>query len=346
MKKLFCIVLAICLSVSLIGCSRRASAESVVEDAIQAFQSADSSEIQQYWGDSDFAVETPESSALDEVYGQQLLDIFASSLTYQIIDSTEDSNAETAEVTVEFTNIDMSTVLPEWIGEVFSISLGYAFLPADQQPSEEDLTEMYIEKLIRLIETHADDKVTHTVDISLTLIENSWKIDIDSTNAALDAMVGGMLSGLSAINETGPSSQEETASVLKTPTEPLRTNPAVLGDYSVEIQSATLTQDFTGNPVIVISYSWTNNSSETTSPFFSISTSVFQDGIRLNSTVLMDNSMYDSRMFTADVRPGTTVNVQEAFALNNTTSPVEVEITEAFLWGTPTEIAYMQFSFD
>ena len=50
-------------------------------------------------------------------------------------------------------------------------------------------------------------------------------------------------------------------------------------------------------------------------------------------------------MHTADVRPGTTIEVQEAFSLYNTTSPIEVEITEAFTWDDPKEIAYMMFTF-
>ena len=49
-------------------------------------------------------------------------------------------------------------------------------------------------------------------------------------------------------------------------------------------------------------------------------------------------------MQTADVRPETTIEVQEAFELKNTASPIDVEITEAFLWEDPTEIAYMQFT--
>ena len=72
----------------------------------------------------------------------------------------------------------------------------------------------------------------------------------------------------------------------------------------------------------------------------------FRIGVGLDSAIIMDDSVYDSSMQTTDVRPGTTIEVQEAFELNNATSPIEVEITEAFLWNDPAEIAYMQFTFD
>lgn len=335
MKKLMCMVLTIALMVSLAACSSRASAKSVVEDAIQAFQSADVETMQQYWGDTDLT--SSEDSLEEDVYTQQLLELLSTGLTYQITDSTEDVKAGTATVTVEFTNIDMSVVFSEWVGEIFSQALGYAFLPADQQPSEEELNDLSMEIFREVLEDHTDDKVTNTVDIPLSLVENKWKID--PSDAVIDAMTGGMMTSLSSLDETF-----NEMGTAETPAEPVRTNPAVLGDYTVEIQSATITQDYAGDPAIVIAYSWTNNSSETTSPLFSVSTSVFQDGVGLDSALITDDSVYDSRMHTADVRPGTTIEVQEAFSLYNMTSPIEVEITEAFAWDTPQEIAYMMFT--
>lgn len=336
MKKLMCMVLAIALMVPLAGCSR-ASAESVVEDAIQAFQSADVDAIRQSWGNTDLA--SSEDSAEDDAYTQQLLEPIASGLTYQITDSTEDAKARTATVTVEFTSIDMSAVFSEWMGELVSQALGYAFLPADQQPSEEELSELSIEIFCDVVENHTDDKVTNTVDIPLSLVENEWKID--TSDEVLDAMTGGMITTLTSLDDTLNGAETSTA---ETPAEPVRTNPAVLGDYTVEIESATITQDYAGDPAVVITYSWTNNSSETTSPLFSVSTAVFQDGVGLESALITDDSVYDSSMHMADVRPGTTIEVQEAFSLYNTTSPIEVEITESFTLGNPLEIAYMTFT--
>ena len=333
MKKLMCMVLAIALMVPLAGCSR-ASAESVVENAIQAFQSADVDAIRQSWGNTDLA--SSEDSAEEDAYTQQLLELIASGLTYQITDSTEDAKAGTATVTVEFTSIDMNAVFSEWMGELVSQALGYAFLPADQQPSEEELSELSIEIFCDVAENHTDDKVTNTVDIPLSLVENEWKID--QSDEIIDAMTGGMITTFTSLDDILNGAE---TSIAETPAEPVRTNPAILGDYTVEIESATITQDYAGDPAVVITYSWTNNSSETTSPLFSVSTAVFQDGVGLESALITDDSVYDSNMRTADVRPGTTIEVQEAFSLYNTTSPIEVEITESFTLGNPLEIAYM-----
>lgn len=336
MKKIFCTILAMILCISLGGCNGgRNSAKSVVEDALKAFQSADSTAIQQYWKDTDFMVGTSESDVADEEFGQKLLELFAENMTYAITDSDEDENAGTAVVTVEITNIDMSAVLPDWVRKVFSQLMGYVYLPENQQPSEEELNQLYMECLNNAIVEHLDDRKLHIVDISLTLVENEWKIETSETVA--DAMVGGMITQLANLDE----SIAETAATV----EPLRSNPAVLGDYTVEIQSGVITEDYEGEPAVVIDYTWTNNSSETTSPFLSVSIDAFQDGIGLQSAFILNNDIYDGSMSMTDVRPGTTITVQAAFKLNNTTSPVEVEITEAFKWGKTTKIAFKRFLF-
>ena len=150
-----------------------------------------------------------------------------------------------------------------------------------------------------------------------------------------------MISSFSSVEDSFEGTEESQET-----TEATRTNPANLGDYAVEIKSATVTQDYDGNPAVIITYSWTNNSSETTSPMLSISTAVFQDGISMEPAFIYDEPTYDGDMYSTDVRPGTTVDVQEAFELSNTTSPIEVEITEAFSWDTPAEIAYQELNID
>ena len=111
----------------------------------------------------------------------------------------------------------------------------------------------------------------------------------------------------------------------------------------VEIKSTSMTQDYEGNPVVIVTYSWTNNSSEATTPMSSVTTKVFQDGIGLDGIYIVGSEDYDPDTTTTEVRPGTTIDVQEAFSLNNVTAPIEVEISEAYIWDIPSEVAYMEF---
>lgn len=101
-----------------------------------------------------------------------------------------------------------------------------------------------------------------------------------------------------------------------------------LGDCHVEIKGAKLAKDYEENPAIVITYSWTNNSDETKSAMVSIGEKAFQDGVQLDTALIMDSDVFDSDSGMKEIRPGTTIDVQCAFLLTSETSTVEFELTE------------------
>lgn len=101
-----------------------------------------------------------------------------------------------------------------------------------------------------------------------------------------------------------------------------------LGSSHVEIKGAALASDYEGNPAIIITYAWTNNGDDTTSAMVSIGEKAFQDGVQLETALIMDSSVYEAGSSMKDVRPGTTIDVQCAYALTSDTSTVEFELTE------------------
>lgn len=101
-----------------------------------------------------------------------------------------------------------------------------------------------------------------------------------------------------------------------------------LGDYHVEIKGASLAKDYEGKTAIVITYAWTNNSEDTTSAMVSIGEKAFQDGVQLESAMIVGDDSYESGTSMKEVRPGTTIDVQCAYVLTNDTSTVEFELTE------------------
>ena len=54
----------------------------------------------------------------------------------------------------------------------------------------------------------------------------------------------------------------------------------------------------------------------------------FQDGIELESAIIMDSKTYDSDEKMKDIKPGKTIKVQSAFVLNDKKNPVEIEVSE------------------
>lgn len=101
-----------------------------------------------------------------------------------------------------------------------------------------------------------------------------------------------------------------------------------LGDYHVEISGAALGQDYNGKAAVIFTYKWTNNSDKTTSAMVATIEKAFQDGVELDTAIIMgigDNNM-------RDVRPGGTLDIQKAYLLNNSSSAVEFEISEFLSW--------------
>ncbi|WP_462378407.1 nuclear transport factor 2 family protein [Emergencia timonensis] len=196
MKKMLSIGCAIVLCLSIASCgATRDSAETVVENAIKAFQSGDQATMQAYWGEEDSSGSTSE----EDVQAQEMVKLLSQDLTYKIIDSEENEDSGTATVSVEFTNINMSEVFSIFMGEMFSAAFGYAFLPEDQQPSDEEMNQMYMDKFAEVVEENKDNIVTTEVDIPLTLVDNEWKIN--ATEDVIDAMLGGLYSSANSMSE-------------------------------------------------------------------------------------------------------------------------------------------------
>ena len=86
----------------------------------------------------------------------------------------------------------MGPVLSDFMSDMISTAIGYAFLPEDQQPSDEEMNQMFMDSLMESMDAHQDTSVTNTVDVSLTLVDDAWKIT--PSDEVIDAMMGGMLS--------------------------------------------------------------------------------------------------------------------------------------------------------
>ena len=195
-RKILALLLGLSLLFTLAACgTSRPSAQSVTESAIQGVQAVDQESVQQYWGG-----ELLEEDALGlNAQDTELLKALTKNLTYKVISAEEDEEAGTAVVSVEFTNIDMSPVMGDFMQSLLGDAFQYAFLPEDQQPTEEELSEQYVQKFTELLSTEDLAKKTTSVEIPLTLVDDQWKITPD--DAIIDAMFGGMVTVVNSMDE-------------------------------------------------------------------------------------------------------------------------------------------------
>lgn len=104
-----------------------------------------------------------------------------------------------------------------------------------------------------------------------------------------------------------------------------------LGNYSLEIKSARTTENWEGKPSIVITYSFTNNSDDSTSFYIAFQDNAYQDGIGLERAYTMkDGDPYDEANQSKDIKPGASIDVDVGYILNDTETDVEVEVEELF----------------
>lgn len=110
-------------------------------------------------------------------------------------------------------------------------------------------------------------------------------------------------------------------------------NPNKLGDYEVEIASAKFGTSYDDKKVVIITYKFTNNSSEAQAFYFTIEESVYQNGVECepcyvysyNGEEFDDTDSNDMKQ----IKEGKSIDVVLAYYLNDT-SDIEVECEEVF----------------
>lgn len=205
MKRMISILLAAVMALSFTACgTKRESAQQVVGKAITAVQEMDWETAQSYWdadafdAATDIASDDSADSATDEQL-EKVLEPMMQNLSYTITGSEEDEQAGTATVSVDITNINMALVMAELVKNAVSDALTYAFMPADQQPTDKELDEKYMADLTALVTADDVETVTTSVDIPLTLVDDQWQIS--SSEEAADAMMGGLISYVDSMSE-------------------------------------------------------------------------------------------------------------------------------------------------
>ena len=95
------------------------------------------------------------------------------------------------------------------------------------------------------------------------------------------------------------------------------------------IDSCRLATDYKGDPIVIVKYKFTNNDDDPACFSWSLECNVFQDGIGLNTCYLSDDSAhYSSDNQLKEIKKGATLDVEVAYELNDTTTEIEVEVSE------------------
>lgn len=125
------------------------------------------------------------------------------------------------------------------------------------------------------------------------------------------------------------SSEDSSEATEKDQVQASNSSNNTLGDYVVEIKGARMTKTYDNKDAIVITYTFTNNSSSPQAFAYSIEDAVFQNDIGLNKAyVLTDSDNYTDDNQYKEIKTGATLDVDVAYELNDTTSDIDVELSE------------------
>ena len=127
---------------------------------------------------------------------------------------------------------------------------------------------------------------------------------------------GGGASEPQADAETAPEEQAQEAEPEEAPQ----------SKYAVTIDGSTVTTDYEGNPAMIVDFTFTNNSDEATSFAVACSQKAFQNGVQLETAIVMDDL---GNGYMAEIKPGATTQARLAFSLADE-SDVTVEVSELF----------------
>lgn len=97
-----------------------------------------------------------------------------------------------------------------------------------------------------------------------------------------------------------------------------------------------------GSDYVYIFFEYTNDSGETSTPYYSLATTAYQNGVQIDSYISIQDGVPEADVAFKEVKTGTTVDIALKFALSDD-SPVSVEISPMLTYGD-TEIG--EFTFD
>lgn len=92
--------------------------------------------------------------------------------------------------------------------------------------------------------------------------------------------------------------------------------------------------DSDGEPAVILTFDYTNNSEESNYAFTDFSINIFQDGISRDSAYLGYKNEWTKELsnFTTAIRDGASLTVCHAFSLDNISSSIDVEVKETINW--------------
>lgn len=252
-------------------------------------------------------------------------------MTYKITKNKFDIQNGTAKVTVHLKYIDGTNIYAATIQEYTRKVAVAAY--AGREMTQDDIQEMLASLLAENAST-ADEKYSD-IDITYPLIKigNNWKIvSLDDTTVKVMCAnfknvkdeISSQLNDESTDSSSDASANSQTASDADSTQTGGSSIDITTDKFSVRFKQFAVSNDYGGNPCLMIYYDYTNSGDSQSSAFVDFTLQASQNGESLEGTYPEANdTAVDNYMTTID--PGKTVTVCQVFLLKDTTSDVTLQ---------------------
>ena len=276
-------------------------------------------------------IQSSDLSALDnaDIRNAAYTDFFSEinkKMTYKITKNRFDIQNGTASVTAHITYIDGTNIYKATITEFLRqiVSNAYAGNQLTTEETQEKLASILNEQAKKV-----EKDVFSEADITYPVIktDSGWKIvslddetvKIMSANfKSVEEEINNSLNNADSENSTANAPEATADDILNLTTE----------KFTIKYTKHVITKDFAGNPCIMVYYDYTNNSSSASSAMVDVSLKAFQHG-EVCEAAIPENNDDAIDHYTAEIQPGQTVNVCQAFTLTDE-SDVTVQAQEAY----------------
>lgn len=277
-------------------------------------------------------IQSSDLSALDnaDIRNTAYTDFFSEinkKMTYKITKNRFDIQNGTASVTAHITYINGTNIYKATITEFLRQIVSNAY--AGNQLSEDETQETLASILNEQAKKVEKDEFSEA-DITYPLIKTNsgWKI-VSLDDETVKIMSANFKSVEDEINNSLNNTDSEDSSSSSAPEASADDTLNLTTDkFTIKYTKHVITKDFAGNPCIMVYYDYTNNESTASSAMVDVSLKAYQHGEACEAAIPENNDDAIDH-FTAEIQPGQTVNVCQAFTLTDE-SDVTVQAQEAF----------------
>lgn len=175
--------------------------EQAVSKALNAVKILDEAGMQSYFT-YDELMNFGTSNKDKTIKDKQNTKLYFSNLDYKIKSSSV--NGDAATVKTEITNLDMKSIMGEYVAEAMKLAMANAFTTDDKKLKEEEMNKKSEQMLVDFISRKDNKKVTLTVDIKLIKKDKNWKVQMEK--GLQDAITGGLASFSEEMNKNNNTS--------------------------------------------------------------------------------------------------------------------------------------------